>query len=95
MTATHSLVETRQRGSSRSEGSITSRIIIGTQRSEFTYDGLGRRVRNVEKTGGTVTSDKRFLWVGAEIVQERDATNAVTKRFNRHGVISVTFPPFS
>jgi len=62
-------------------------IIIGTQRSEFTYDGLGRRVRIVEKAGGTVTSDKRFVWVGAQIAQERDSANAVTKRFSGHGVL--------
>lgn len=63
-------------------------IVQGALRSEFTYDGLGRRVRIVEKNGATVTSDKRFVWVGAEIVQEREAsTNAVTKRFNGHGVL--------
>jgi RHS repeat-associated protein len=66
-------------------------IVIGTSRSEFTYDGLGRRVRIVEKTGGTVTSDKRFMWAGAEIVQERESsTNAVAKRFSGHGVLGAT-----
>ncbi len=62
-------------------------IIIGPQRSELTYDGMGRRVRIVEKTNGTVTSDRRFVWIGAEIVQERDSANAVTKRFSGHGAL--------
>lgn len=65
-------------------------ITQGTLRSEFTYDGAGRRVRIVEKNGVTVTSDKRYLWVGSEIVQEREAsTNVVTKRFSGHGVLGV------
>jgi RHS repeat-associated protein len=59
----------------------------GTQRSEFTYDGVGRRVRIVEKDSATVTSDKRFLWCGTEICEERDASGAtVQKRFFGQGV---------
>jgi len=57
-------------------------INIGLNRSEFMYDGLGRRVRIVEKTNGIVQSDKRFLWCGLELCEERDSTGAsVTKRF--------------
>ena len=52
-----------------------------TFRSEFTYDGYGRRVQAVEKNNGTVTSTKRFVWAGMDLVQERDGNNAVTKRF--------------
>jgi RHS repeat-associated protein len=52
-----------------------------TNRSEFTYDGFGRRVQAVEKNNGTVTSTKRFVWAGLELAQERAANNAVTKRF--------------
>ena len=36
----------------------------GPRRSEFEYDGLGRRTRIVEKTSGAVTSDRRYIWVG-------------------------------
>src|SRR5439155_19712551 len=62
-------------------------VVIGTKISEFTYDGFSRRVRIVEKDGGTTTSDKRFLWCGLEICEERDATgSAVTKRFFNQGV---------
>ena len=52
-----------------------------TNRSEFTYDGFGRRVQAVEKNNGTVTSTKRFVWAGLELAQERAANNSVTKRF--------------
>ncbi|MEW6738044.1 MAG: hypothetical protein AB1489_42600 [Acidobacteriota bacterium] len=36
-------------------------VVQGTLRSEFTYDGMSRRVRIVEKNNGAVISDKRFL----------------------------------
>lgn len=61
-------------------------VIQGTNRSEFTYDGLGRRVQIVEKLNGSITSTKRFLWCGLEICEERDAAGAVTKRFLSQGV---------
>jgi len=52
----------------------------------FTYDGLGRRVQIVEKdSSGAVISTKQHLWVGAGIVEERDASNTVTKRFYSQG----------
>ena len=55
-------------------------------RSEFTYDGAGRRMRLVEKTNGVTQSEKRFLWCGAEQCQERDsAGGSVTKRFFGEG----------
>lgn len=58
-----------------------------TLRTEFTYDPMGRRVKIVEKDNGTVTSTKQHLWAeGAQPVEERDVTNAVTKRFYAHGM---------
>lgn len=56
-----------------------------TKRSEFTYDGLNRRVKIVEKTGGTVTSTKKFVWIGSRIAQERDASNVITGRYFAEG----------
>jgi RHS repeat-associated protein len=56
-----------------------------TNRSEFTYDGLSRRVKIVEKTGATVTSTKKFVWIGTGISQERDANNAITRRYFAEG----------
>lgn len=58
----------------------------GALRSEFTYDGLGRRVRVVEKTNGTVTSNQTFLWVDLEIGERRDSTGgSVEQRYYAHG----------
>ena len=48
-----------------------------TNRSEFSYDGLNRCVKIVEKTGGTVNSTRKFVWCGAEKCEFRNANNAV------------------
>ena len=62
-------------------------VAIGTTSTEFTYDGLDRRVRIVEKDGSTTTSDKRFVWCDLELCEERDATaGTVAKRFLGQGV---------
>lgn len=66
-------------------------INSGTNRSEFTYDGLGRRVQIVEKQNGAVVSTKKFVWVGMAISEERDSTGAtVTKRFFGQGQVNGT-----
>ncbi|MGH9022917.1 MAG: RHS repeat-associated core domain-containing protein, partial [Acidimicrobiia bacterium] len=55
--------------------------------SEFTYDGEGRRVRLLEKTNGSTTSDKTYVWAGTEIAEERNTSdNTVTKRYFGVGV---------
>jgi RHS repeat-associated protein len=66
-------------------------VVKGTRRSEFFYDGMGRRVRMVEREGATVASDRRYLWDGGEIVEERDGVNTsvVTKRYFGAGVQEV------
>jgi RHS repeat-associated protein len=50
----------------------------GTQRSEFSYDGLSRRIRIVEKTSGATTSDLRYLWCAEDLCEQRDSTGATT-----------------
>ena len=61
-------------------------IVTGTHRSEFTYDGLSRRVRIVEKDNGTVTSDFRYLWCGTQLCEERSAAgDMATRRFFPQG----------
>ncbi len=61
-------------------------VNIGTNRSEFTYDGLGRRVRIVERSNGVVQSDQRYLWVGTELSEERNAAgDSVTRQFFAEG----------
>src|ERR1043166_9303050 len=49
-----------------------------TKRSEFTYDGLSRCGKIVEKTNGSVTSTRKFVWCGMEKCEFRDANDAVT-----------------
>ena len=48
----------------------------GANRSEFTYDGLGRRVEIVEKTNGVVQSSNYYLWCGTRVCEQRDGTGA-------------------
>jgi RHS repeat-associated protein len=49
--------------------------------SQFTYDGLGRCVKIVETTGGSVTSTKQFVWAGSRIAEERDGSSNVVSQF--------------
>jgi len=56
-----------------------------TTRSEFTYDGLSRVAKIVEKTGSTINSTRKFVWSGTEMVEFRDATDAVTQRNYKQG----------
>jgi len=61
-------------------------INIGSHRTEIQYDGIGRRVHLTEKDSGATTSEKRFLWGGNELREERDAAGiTVTKRFFGQG----------
>jgi RHS repeat-associated protein len=63
-------------------------VASGTQRSEFTYNGLSQRVKIVEKDNGSVTSTKQFVWVPGDMqpVEQRDGSNAVTKRYYPQGM---------
>jgi RHS repeat-associated protein len=61
-------------------------VTQGALRSEFSYDGMGRRARILEMSNGVVTMDHYFLWTGTELCEERDATGAaVTRRFFPQG----------
>jgi len=62
-------------------------VTSGTHRSEFTYNGLSQRVKIVEKDNGAVTSTKQFVWCpgDAQLCEERDGSNNVTKRFYAQG----------
>jgi len=53
-------------------------VTIGTHRSEFGYDGFGRRVVITEKDNGIVTTSRHYVWVGNQIAEETDATQAPT-----------------
>ena len=57
-------------------------------KTEFTYDGLSRRVRITERNASnTITSDKRYLWAGGnQPAEEREANGTtVTKRYFAQG----------
>jgi RHS repeat-associated protein len=47
------------------------------QRSEFSYDGLNRCIKSVEKTGNTVNSTRRFVWCGNDRCEFRNGNGTV------------------
>jgi RHS repeat-associated protein len=61
-------------------------IVDGAHRSEFLYDWTGRRVRIVEKEGQAVVEERRLVWCGFDVCEERDLAGFVVKRFFQHGV---------
>jgi RHS repeat-associated protein len=64
-----------------------TKISQSTNYVAFSYDGLGRRVQLVDVSGSTTNANKRFVWVGTEIAEERDsAGSTVNKRFETEGV---------
>ena len=65
-------------------------IVTGTHRTEYTYDGADRRVRVIEKENGSVTSDKRRVFYGLTLLEERAADNTtVLRRFYGGGHVDV------
>jgi RHS repeat-associated protein len=46
-------------------------VNVGTHRSEFTYDGMQRRVRIVERQNGVIESDTRLVWCETVVCEER------------------------
>ena len=61
-------------------------INAGTNRSEFSYDGLGRRAKILEKQNGVAVKTNYYVWCGTELCEERDKTGGtVTKRFFGQG----------
>ena len=56
-------------------------VNIGTHRSEFSYDGLDRRVRIFEKENGATARDAQLIWDGTAIAEERLSTGEVTRFF--------------
>lgn len=59
------------------------------EKTEFSYDGLGRRVKIVEKdASNSVIGDRRFVWDGLQIVEERDSSNVLVKRYYGQGFVT-------
>ncbi len=62
-----------------------TQITRGSDVTEFSCDGFGRRIEIVERTGSTTNAVRRFIWTGLEIAEERNAANAAVKRFYPQG----------
>ena len=61
-------------------------VTSGNQTTQFTYDGLGRRVGIRQMLNGAEVSDRRFLWCGDGICEERTSAGSVVKRFFPQGM---------
>ena len=56
------------------------KIINGTRTSEFSYDGLDRRVRIIETENDVEQSNHVFIWDGSQIAQKRDSAGSTVQR---------------
>lgn len=54
-------------------------------KSNFSYDGLGRRTVDVETASGGGTTTTRYLWCGSRICQTRDGSDTVQSRILPEG----------
>jgi len=59
-------------------------VSFTTHRTEFTYDGLQRRIRAIEKENGVAQSDTRVVWCQVEVCEERatDGTTVTRRELN-------------
>jgi len=58
---------------------VAINYIATNTRSEFSYDGLSRMVKIVEKSkNGRVASTRKFVWCGMDKCEFRDASDAVS-----------------
>lgn len=76
-------------GASSSGGSVP------VTESDFTYDGMSRLVRIVDKQNGIVKADHSYFWCGSERCLEHDNTQSgspVSKQYFSQGVISGSQP---
>jgi RHS repeat-associated protein len=77
-------------GASRSyEWDAVDRLVAvndGNRRTEFTYDGHGRRIAIRQLLNGSEVSRRRFRWCGLRLCEERDASGAVVKRYFPQGM---------
>jgi RHS repeat-associated protein len=65
--------------------SSTSKTVPG-RRSDFVYDGLGRRIKIIDYDSSFGVRETRFLWCGEKICQARDGNDNVVRRYFDEGV---------
>lgn len=61
----------------------------GSDKTVFTYNGVGQRRAASETISGTTTAT-RYLWCGSRICQSRDASDNVLKRYFDEGEYNTT-----
>lgn len=75
------------------ENRLVKIAYTGTQEeTEFTYDAFFRRVKILEKNNGSTTSDKRLIWCGTQICEERNSGNTTAKWYYPEGFVENTTP---
>ena len=63
------------------------RIVDGPKRTEIEYDGFHHWTRIVERNGATTVSDRRFIWDGNTMVEQRNGTSITpAQRYLPQGV---------
>jgi RHS repeat-associated protein len=62
-------------------------VTAGPSRTEYAYDGWRRRSRAVDYLSGTPINEKRFVWIGKDISEERSGSNSVIARVQASGVL--------
>jgi RHS repeat-associated protein len=58
-----------------------SAVNIGAQRSEYSYEGLGRRTMITKKVDGAIQCANKYVWAGARLSQELNSNGATAKLF--------------
>jgi RHS repeat-associated protein len=61
-----------------------------TAKSQFAYDGMGRRTVDVETASGGGTTTTRYLWCGSSICQTRNGSDTVLRRDLAEGELNVS-----
>ena len=54
---------------------ILIKITEGTKTTDIEYDGFNHWTRILERNGATTVSDRRFIWDGNTLVEQRNATS--------------------
>jgi RHS repeat-associated protein len=57
----------------------------GSNSTSLSYDGFGRVVEIVETVNGSVESDRRYVWIGDKVVEQRNAQGTVMREYFDQG----------